>query len=287
MSESPFIHNVSAQDFQALVLENSLKQPVLVDFWAEWCEPCQTIMPMLAKLAEEYAGKFILAKVNADQEQELTAHFGIKSLPTMKLFVNGQIADERTGVIPESEIRAFIDQFISSESDGIMEAANNAFDQGLVEEGLEHMNQALAADPDNADLKINIARRVFADKDKEGAIELLNTLNEQDRLKDDAVKLLAEIELAGQLEGLPDLSQIEQELLENPKNLEALLNKSRHLSARSDYDDAMQCLLEIVTIDRQFEDDAGRKALLSLFDLLGGEHPSVQKYRRKLFTLLH
>ena len=94
MGESPYIHNVSMQNFQNLVLEKSINKPVLVDFWADWCQPCQTIMPMLAKLAEEYDGKFELAKVNADQEQELAAHFGIKSLPTMKLFYQGQIVDE-------------------------------------------------------------------------------------------------------------------------------------------------------------------------------------------------
>ena len=90
MSESPYIHNVGMNNFKQLVLEKSMSKPVLVDFWADWCQPCQSIMPMLAKLADEYGGKFELAKVNADQEQELASHCGIKSLPTMKLFYQGQ-----------------------------------------------------------------------------------------------------------------------------------------------------------------------------------------------------
>jgi len=130
MSESPYIHNVSMQNFQNLVLEKSINKPVLVDFWADWCQPCQTIMPMLAKLAEEYEGKFELAKVNADAEQELAAHFGIKSLPTMKLFFQGQIVDEKLGAVPESEIRAMLDKHIVSESQQFMQTAMMAYEQG-------------------------------------------------------------------------------------------------------------------------------------------------------------
>ena len=287
MGESPYIHNVSMQNFQNLVLENSIDKPVLVDFWADWCQPCQTIMPMLAKLAEEYAGKFELAKVNADDEQELAAHFGIKSLPTMKLFFKGQLVDERMGVVPESDIREMLDKHIVSESDQFMQAAMMAYEQGQTEQALEILNQALAKDPDNAELKITIAQMVNAQGDSESALTLLDSLDDEGNRLDSAVKLRAEIKLAAQLADLPDLNEIEQRLSQNPADLEALLQKSRHLVAQGDYDDAMECLLTVMRNDRSFEDDAGRNGLLEIFDLLGGEHPSVQKYRRKLFTLLH
>jgi len=287
MGESPYIHNVSMQNFQNLVLENSINKPVLVDFWADWCQPCQTIMPMLAKLAEEYAGKFELAKVNADDEQELAAHFGIKSLPTMKLFFKGQLVDERMGVVPESDIRQMLDKHIVSESDQFMQAAQMAYQQGQVEQALEMLNQALAKDPDNAELKITIAQMLQAQGDSESAIALLDSLDDEGNKLESAIKLRAEINLTAQLADLPELSEIEQRLSQNPADLEALSQKSRHLIARGDYDDAMECLLTIMRKDRNFEDDAGRTGLLEIFDLLGGEHPSVQKYRRKLFTLLH
>jgi putative thioredoxin len=205
----------------------------------------------------------------------------------MKLFVKGQIADERIGVIPESEVRAFIDAFITSESDKIMSAAMQALDEGRAEDALALMNQALAQDPENADLKISIAKIVAAQGDRDSALALLDSLSEEDNKKDDAVKLRAEIDMAKQLENAPALPEIEQRLSEDPNDLEALLQKSRHLSASADYDEAMECLLKIMTIDRQFENDLGRTSLISLFDLLGGEHPSVQKYRRKMFTLLY
>jgi putative thioredoxin len=287
MSESPYIHNVSMQNFQNLVLEKSINKPVLVDFWADWCQPCQTIMPMLAKLAQEYDGKFELAKVNADEEQELAAHFGIKSLPTMKLFYQGQIVDERMGAVPESDIRAMIDKHIVSESDQLVQAAMMAYQQGHTAQALEVLNNALAKDPDNAELKVTIAQMVYSEGDSESAVALLESLDSEGSSLDAAIKLRAEIKLAEQLADLPDLDEIEQRLAQNPNDLDALLQKSRHLTAQSDYDNAMECLLTIVRTDRSFEDDAGRTSLLELFDLLGGEHPSVQKYRRKLFTLLH
>jgi putative thioredoxin len=128
---------------------------------------------------------------------------------------------------------------------------------------------------------------VHAQGDTESAITLLDSLDEEGSKLDGAVKLRAEIKLAEQLAELPDFDEIEQRLANNPLDLEALLQKSRHLTARGQYEDAMECLLTILRTDRGYEDDIGRNSLLELFDLLGGEHPSVQTYRRKLFTLLH
>ena len=287
MSESAYIHNVGAQDFQALVIENSYKQPVLVDFWADWCEPCKSLAPVLAKLAEEYKGKFILAKVDTEKEKELAAHFGIKSLPTMKVIFNGQIAGERVGAVPESEIRALIDPLIVTEADKIMDAAMAAQDEGRTQDALDLMNQALANDPANLELKINIAKLVMHQGDMKSASTLLDSLNEEESKNEEAVKLRAKINMASQLEGLPSMEQIEQRLADNPKDLEALQDKSHHLSASGLYAEAMEILIQIMIIDRQFQDDAGRKGLLAIFDMLGGEHADVQKYRRKLFTLLH
>ena len=109
MSESPHIHNVGMQNFQQVVLETSMQTPVLVDFWADWCQPCLQLAPILEKLANEYGGKFIVAKIDTEQEQELAAHFGIKSLPTMKLFYQGQLVDERVGLVQEGDLRAMLD----------------------------------------------------------------------------------------------------------------------------------------------------------------------------------
>jgi len=287
MSESPYIHNVGMQNFQNLVLEKSLEKPVLVDFWADWCQPCQNLAPILEKLAKEYAGQFEVAKVNADEERELAAHFGIKSLPTMKLFFQGQLVDERTGLAQEAEIRAMLDQHIVSETEQYLQAAQQAYAQGQTQQALDLLNHALQTDPENATLKVQMAELVYAQGETDSAVSLLDSLDEEGAKLDAAIRLRAEINLAAELAELPPLKELEQRLAENPGDLEALLQKSRHLAAGNQYDEAMECLLEVMRIDREYEDDAGRKSLLALFDLLGGEHPSVQKYRRKLFTMLH
>ena len=149
------------------------------------------------------------------------------------------------------------------------------------------MNQALALDPTNADLKISMASVVMSQGDKDSALALLGSLSDDDKKKQEAVKLFATIDLSAQLEGIPSLEEIESDLAKDPGDLMALLHKSTHLSAQGNHESAMDCLLTMVQTDLQFQDGAARKGLFVLFDMLGGEHPAVQKCRRKLFTLLH
>ncbi len=287
MSESPYIHHVTAQDFNALVVENSFKQPVLVDFWAEWCQPCQALIPVLTKLAEEYNGAFILAKVNSDEQGELAAHAGVKSLPTVKLFVNGQIVDEFMGALPESEVRKFLDKYIQTESDAIMSEAVQAYHEGRKQDALDMMNKALAEDPQNAKLKINIAKMVANDGDYESASALIDTLSDEDKDQAEVREMMAQIKLAVKLKDAGDPAEIEQRLNDNPEDLDAMLQMSNYLTAAGQFEEAIKILLDIMTKDRNFNDDAGRKGLLEVFDILGSDNPLVKTYRRRMFTLLH
>ena len=287
MSDSPFIHNVTAEDFQTLVIENSFKQPVLVDFWAEWCNPCQVLIPILTKLAEEYNGAFILAKVNSDEQGELAAQAGVRSLPTVKLFVNGQIVDEFMGALPEPEVRKFLDQHIQSESDLVLNDAMMAFQEGREQDALEMLNNALANDPQNAKLKINIATLVANQGDFESAIALIDTLGDEDKDQPAVKELIAKIKLSNQLKDAGDPAELEQRLQDNPDDLEAMYQLSTIHSASGNYEMAIQMLMQIMQKDRSFKDDAGRKGLIDLFEMLGSDNPLVQTYRRKMFTLLH
>ena len=180
-----------------------------------------------------------------------------------------------------------LDKHIVSESEQYMQAAMTAYQQGQTEQALQLLNHALANDPENPELKVTIAQIVHAQGDTDSAVRLLDSLDEEGAKLDGAISLRAQIKLAEQLASLPPLEDIEARLASDPGDLEALLFKSRHLTARQDYENAMECLLEIMRRDREYQDEAGRQGLLELFDMLGGEHPSVQQYRRKLFTLLH
>ena len=287
MSDSPFIHNVTAEDFQSVVIENSFKQPVLVDFWAEWCNPCQVLIPILTRLAEEYKGAFILAKVNSDEQGELAAQLGVRSLPTVKLLVNGQIVDEFMGALPEQEVRKFLNKHIQSESDTIVQEAMLAYSEGRQQEALDMLNSALASDPQNSGLKINIAKLVADQGDYDSATALIDTLADEEKDQPEVTELLTHIKLANKLKDAGDPKELEQRLQQNPDDLEALLQMSNYHTASGNYEIAIEMLFKIMQKDRTFKDDAGRTGLLDIFNLLGNDNPLVQTYRRKMFTLLH
>jgi len=288
MSDSPFVRNVTAETFQQEVIEASFQQPVLVDFWAEWCNPCQMLVPVLTKLAEEYQGAFILAKVNTDEQRELATQAGVRSLPTVKLFVDGQIVNEFMGALPEAEVRKFLEPYLQGgAANEVLEAAQQAFDAGRDEEGLEILNQALAEDPENATLKFNIARISANRGDYDSAQALLDSLPPEERDKDEVRELQAQIRLAKELENIGDPNELKQRIEQNPDDLDAQLKMSHYLTAQGQYEAAMELLLNIMKKDRSFGDDAGRKGLLDLFELLGADHPLTKTWRRKMFSLLH
>lgn len=289
MSDSPYVRNVTAETFQQEVIDASFQQPVLVDFWAEWCNPCQMLVPVLTKLAEEYQGAFILAKVNTDEQQELAAQAGVRSLPTVKLVVNGQVVDEFMGALPESEMRKFLEPHLQGggAASEVLEAAQQAFDAGHEDEGLEILNKALAEDPENATLKYNIARISANRGDYDSAQALIDSLPDEERNKDEVRELQAQIKLAKQLEDIGDPNELQQRIEQDPDDLDALLKISHYLTAQGQYEAAMELLLKIMQKDREFGDDAGRKGLLDLFELLGADHPLTKTWRRRMFSLLH
>ncbi len=287
MSESPYIHDVTIENFQTMVIDSSARQPVLVDFWADWCNPCQQLTPVLHKLADEYKGAFMLAKVNSDEQGELAAKAGVRSLPTVKLFIDGQIVNEFMGALPESEVRKFLDQYIQSGNGSVIDEAMQAFQQGREQDALDMLNAALADDPQNAGLKIGIAKLVAHQGDFDSASSLIDTLSDEEKEQPDAKELITMIKFTKQLQEAGNPEELQQRLNDNPDDLDAMLKMSHHLTASGNHEAAINLLLQIMQKDRSFEDDAGRKGLIDIFDLLGSENPLVQTYRRKMFTLLH
>src|SRR5574343_369117 len=155
---SEFAFDVSLQDFEAKVLIQADTVPVVVDFWAPWCEPCKVLKPMLEKLAEEYKGRFILAKVNSDENPELAQHFGVRSIPSVKVLFQGQLVDEFNGAIPESQIRAFLDRIALPEGPeqiNLREQAAALVADGKLEEALAVLVQASQANPQDQAIQLD------------------------------------------------------------------------------------------------------------------------------------
>lgn len=294
MAATPYLADVTQTDFAERVIEKSRERPVLVDFWAAWCGPCQMLMPVLAKLAGEYEGQFLLAKVNTDAEQALALEYGVRSLPTVKLFRHGQVVGEFMGVQPESAIRALIDRFVPREADTAIERAGALATDGRTEEAIALLRAAVSDDPHYGPAGLALTRLLLSGTDA-GALKARLDEAEQvlgglslDRLSDpEAAALRSRLDFLRAVVEAPGPAELEQTLNEDPANHEARYRLSSWRVLAGDYEGAMEGLLEVVRRDRKFGDDAARKALVSIFNLLGQQHPLVSKYRARLSRSLN
>ncbi len=285
MADSPYIVDVTRENYAEL-MEASFRVPVLIDYWASWCQPCLVLMPILAKLAEEYQGKFLLGKLNTEEEQELAAQFGIRSIPTVKLFRDGGPIDEFMGALPESAVREFLDGHVARESDTHLFEARERLEAGDAEGAAALLSAAREADPDNPRIALALAEAQAAAGDVAGAEATLDSLPSTDQDSRDALALRNRLKFQSQAAGAPPASELEAALSANPDDSEARFQLALVKVVEQNFDEAVDLLLELMKKDRSFGDDAGRKTLIQIFDLLGND-PSVGGYRRRMASLLH
>lgn len=282
---SQFSFDVSLQDFQTQVLEAAMQVPVVVDFWAPWCEPCKVLKPLLEKLAEEYKGRFLLAKVNSDENPELAQHFGVRSIPSVKVLYQGLLVDEFNGALPEGQIRAFLDRIALPDAGGnLREEAAALVAEGRLDEALAALVQASQANPQDQAIQLD-------------AVEVLMQLGRNDEARqllggdyadqtERANALRARLAL---LDGAADVAPLEARLAANADDHAARLELSAAYAAQGRFREALDAALEVVSRDRFYEQGAGRQALLKLFEALSGEQHDdlVREYRRKLSATLN
>lgn len=261
-------YDVTVADFEQRVLDVSFEAPVLVDFWAEWCQPCRVLKPLLEKLAAEYGGRFVLAKVNSDQNPALSTRYGVRGIPAVKAFVGGQMVDEFTGALPEGQIREFIERLLPSPAEPLRRAAAEARFHDDDEAARHLLQQALAADPGNEAVRLDMAELCLESGAEDEAKDILETLADcRDRARLEALQARLRLVAAG---AGADLAGLQQTLAAHPDDHAARLQLANALAVMHDYRAACEHLLEIVRRDRRWNDEAGRKTLLTLFSLLGG-----------------
>jgi putative thioredoxin len=282
-----FAFDVDAGNFQQVVVEGSLQVPVLVDFWAEWCGPCRMLKPILEKLAEEYQGKFILAKVDSDKNQEIAAQYGVRGIPSVKAFLGGAIVDEFSGAIPESAVREFIERLIPSPADELLVAAGHAREQGNLAQALQLLAEASKLDAGNEGVRLEAADILLESGQLEEARHLIDSLSPHTRLEERAQQVLARLSFAeGGREG-GDEAGLRGRIAEQPDDMAARMRLANLLIAAGRHRDGLEELLEMVRRDRAWNEEAARKAILAVFSLLGGQGELVSTYRRKLAGTLN
>ncbi|MBI4206513.1 MAG: co-chaperone YbbN [Betaproteobacteria bacterium] len=280
--------DVSAKNFNEVVIEGSRQAPVLVDFWAPWCAPCRALTPVLEKLADEYQGKFTLAKVNSDENQDLAAQFGVRGIPNVKAFVDGELVDEFSGALPEPLVREFLDRVIPSLSEELRLQAREAYQQTKdASKALELLAQAVEADPknesaliDSAEIMLDLGK--FAD-----AKRLLETLSPLTQMEESVAALKARMDFAASAAAAPDAESLRQRIARDANDLDARLQLANLCVMTQDYATALDHLLEIVRRDRAFRDDIARKTMLQVFSLLGNEGDLVSTYRKRLASAMY
>lgn len=264
----------TAENFAELVIKGSASRYILVDFWAPWCNPCQQLKPMLEALTAEY--DFTLVKVDTQQEQELAAQLGIRGIPDVRLFKDGEVIDSFTGALPEGELRAFLERHLPSALDGQLEEVLALVAAGDDEGATAAFNKLLAANPESGKVKLAAAQFLIQCGKGGDGMTVLRSIKLSDAEYDAAQSLLAMGELN---EACGNLESVD--------GLDRLYAEAACAAVAGEYEKSFDTFLQIILKDKSYNDGAARKAMITLFDALGRESTLVQTYTRRLAMYLN
>jgi putative thioredoxin len=271
--------DVDDADFAREVLERSRSLPVVVDFWAPWCGPCRALGPLLDRLADEHAGAFVLAKLDVDRSPATAQRYGVRSIPLVLAFRDGEVVAEFTGAQPEPVVRQFLERLLPSEADGLAKEADELAEGGHTNAAEERYRRALSLDSRHERALLGLARLLGERGERDAALELLAR-----GAGPELERLGAELRTRG--EPAADLDGLRERLARDPDELAARLALGRALAARGDYEAALAELLAVVERDAAFEDQAARRAMLDVFEVLGRDHPLTEPFRSALARAL-
>ena len=310
------VNDVTTATFEAEVIEASMNQPVVIDFWAPWCGPCRALTPILEKLAGEYQGKVKVVKINSDENQELAAAFRVRSIPYVAALVGGQLADQFMGAQPEGQVRAFFDKVLQMFAQALPEAAAALENQeppaipptpaeikrheaaqkvqnGDLEGAIADLKAALALDPGAMSARMDLAELEMGVDRYDAAKQHLAMVDLKPEDREEAARLeslKARIATLEAVQDLPATEELQAKVDANPKDHQARYDLAQAQIAEGAFEAALEHLLDIVRTDRKWNEEAARKAMINAFNMLGGNEEYaalVSAYRKKLATALN
>ena len=280
------IIDITPENFQQALIEESMKRLVVVDFWADWCAPCKALMPILEKLANEYNGQFLLAKVNCDEQQAIAAQFGVRSLPTVALLKDGQPVDGFMGAQPESEIRQMLEKHLPKEYEIAYQQAQEKITSGELEEACTLLNAAHLAEPKRSDIALTFADVLIELGNLEAAEAVIGNIPLQDQ---DAQynQVKAKLELASEAADSPEVKALEDKLQENPDDAQTVIELAVQYNQANRPEEGLELLLGCLRKDLNAADGVAKKAMTDILSALDNANALKAKYQRKLYTLLY
>jgi putative thioredoxin len=290
-SPDGLIKDSSERTFMADVIEASREVPVLVDFWAPWCGPCKQLTPVLEKVVREAKGAVKLVKVNIDENQRIAQQMRIQSIPAVFAFRNGQPVDGFMGALKESDVREFIkrlagDGMGASPVEELLAIADEAIKGGDLGTAAQAYAQILQEDPQNPAALGGLAKCYLTSGDVERAKQTLAMVPPEHATHEAIVAVQAQLKLADQAQSAGDITALQAKSQSDPNDHQARLDLAVALAARGESEKAIAEILEAIRRDRNWNEGAARKQLLTLFEALGAADPAVREGRRKLSSLL-
>ena len=289
-SAASFVKDTTTATFSADVLEESRKQPVLVDFWAPWCGPCKQLAPALEKVVNEAGGRVRLVKMNIDDHPSIAGQLGIQSIPAVIAFQDGKPVDGFMGAVPESKIREFIDKLAGADAATqlaeALEAAKELREAGDLPGASQIYAAIIQQDPENLDALAGLAELLYDSGDVENARAVLERVPEASRNAAQFAGINAKLALDEQVSALGDAAALEQRLAANPNDHQARFDLALIQNAKGERQQAADSLLAIMKADREWDEDGARRQLLKFFEAWGMTDAATLAARRKLSSLL-
>ncbi len=285
--DSPYIHAANAENFKSLVIENSIRGPVLVNFWSKKAGPCLRQYPLLDKLVHEYKGRLLLINIDADSELKITREVGITSVPTLKLYRDSKIVESRHGYQSEQDLLELVEQYIARDSDEIIPQAIQEFIKGNQNSAYEIITQGILNDPDNPRLPLAIGKLLKHERRFQEALELFASLPEN-IIKNSDIKLFTqELGFFAIANEITDLEALLAQSDDPDDDLTAMQQRAAFFIANKDYEKGFKQLQYIMDKDKNFDNDFARRSMLTLIAWLDTEHPLVKQYKPALRQYTH